>query len=90
MAILIGMKNAYGAMLEAFSPEAIGNQLNIKNGSGPLRKIKSAQLWEAYERNYVELVSDAEYTYNKLFGEAFAIAYEEQVSKLKAARVSDQ
>jgi len=89
MAILIGMKSAYNTMLAAFSPEAIGNQLNISSGSGPLRKIKSAQLWEAYERNYVELVSDAEYTYNKLFGEAFAIAYEEQVSKLKAARVSN-
>lgn len=90
MAILIGMKSAYNAMLASFSPKAISNKLNINSGSGPLRKIKSAQLWEAYERNYVELVSDAEYTYNKLFGETFAITYEEQVRKLKAARASNK
>lgn len=83
VAVLSGMRAAYDAMFKHFNPSSLERYINA--GSGILAS-KKAKNWEAYQKYYENMVRDSEVTYNKLFGEEFAITYENQLSELKNAR----
>ncbi|MBL4827433.1 MAG: type VI secretion system-associated FHA domain protein TagH [Spongiibacteraceae bacterium] len=85
VAVLSGMRAAYETMFSFFSPEKLENRFNRFIGGG-LFRIKKAKYWEAYHHHYKTLGHDAEKTYQQLFGDSFAQAYEKQLSELKAAR----
>lgn len=83
VAVLAGTRAAYKAMLKHFSPE----RLEARFGqSGSLLASKDAKNWTAYREHYQSLMRDTETTYDDLFGEEFAAAYEKQLTDLKNAR----
>jgi type VI secretion system FHA domain protein len=84
VAVMSGMKAAYEFMLEQFSPQRI-QQRNTQKRGGILTR-KEAQNWQSFEQYYQQLQQDKERTYNTIFGETFASAYEQQLADLKATR----
>ncbi|BFM12097.1 type VI secretion system-associated FHA domain protein TagH [Simiduia litorea] len=83
VAVLAGMRAAYQAMFKHFSPKAMEARFGQ---SGGLLSSKQAKNWLAYSEYYQSLTRDSERTYDDLFGEEFAIAYEKQLADLKNAR----
>lgn len=85
VALLAGMRSAYEKMLEKFSPAALEQQLGDAVQVGLLGNKKS-RLWDAYTEYFDKLRQDPEASFNKLFGNAFANAYEEQVNTIKGSK----
>ncbi|WP_226643382.1 type VI secretion system-associated FHA domain protein TagH [Microbulbifer variabilis] len=83
VAVLAGMRAGYSAMLKYFSPDNIERRLG--NTSGVFGN-KNAKKWEGFSAMYRELVGDPDACYRKLFGDEFAVTYENQLSELKNAR----
>ncbi|BFM16826.1 type VI secretion system-associated FHA domain protein TagH [Maricurvus nonylphenolicus] len=83
VAVLAGMRAAYDAMLQHFSPTRLEKRFNT---SGTLLSNKKTKNWEAFEEYFSMLTRDGETTYNTLFGEEFAAVYERQLAELKTAR----
>ncbi|MBS0396227.1 MAG: type VI secretion system-associated FHA domain protein TagH, partial [Proteobacteria bacterium] len=84
VAMLAGLRVAFEAMLAEFEPEHLRENFDrqLKKGSilsGPAR----LKYWELYTERYQELVKDADTAFRDLFGEEFAKAYEEQMTRLK-------
>ncbi|TQV66906.1 type VI secretion system-associated FHA domain protein TagH [Exilibacterium tricleocarpae] len=85
VAVLVGMKAAFDAMLSHFDPKHLERRLD-RQQSRSLLTSKNARLWEQYTEHFQHLKSDKETSYQKLFGEKFAEAYELQLAKLKGLR----
>jgi predicted component of type VI protein secretion system len=85
VALLAGMRSAYEKMLEKFSPDALEQQFGDAVQVGLLGNKKS-RLWDAYGEYFDKLQQDPEASFNKLFGNAFANAYEEQVNTIKGSK----
>ncbi|WP_444902340.1 type VI secretion system-associated FHA domain protein TagH [Microbulbifer sp. SSSA007] len=83
VAVLAGMRAGYSAMLKYFSPDNIERRLG--NTSGMFGN-KNAKKWEGFSAMYRDLVGDPDACYRKLFGDEFAVTYENQLSELKNAR----
>jgi len=87
IAMLFAMKIAFNDMLANFHPAKL--EAKFSSGSkGRLPSLKSRQ-WESYGALYQELQNDPETSYNQLFGDAFAQAYEAKLLDLKASRRFD-
>ena len=87
MAILAGLKAALRAMVERFDPQML--EKGFQNRSvldNLLPMAKKAKSWELFKDVYAQIASDAENDFMHLLGEEFAIAYEQQIAKLKSAR----
>lgn len=84
VAMLFAMKVAFNEMLASFQPSKLEAKFNA-SGKGLLASLKSKN-WESYGALYQELQNDPETSYNQLFGEAFAQAYETKLLDLKASR----
>lgn len=84
VAVLFGMRCAYQAMLDRFSPENLEKRLKTDGGS--FLSNKSARTWEAYKEYYSHMRHDEESTYRLLYGDDFAEHYERQLAELKNAR----
>ena len=83
MATLAGMRAAFSHMLERFDPgeleSVFGGQLKRSSLMAMGNKIK---YWEHYKSHYKDICDEAEDNFQRLFGEAFAQAYEEQMQRL--------
>ena len=85
IAVLVGMKTAFNAMLSHFDPNRLERHLN-KNESRAILTSKKARLWDGFEAHFQALNKDMDSSYQELFGDAFAEAYENQLAKLKGMR----
>ena len=85
VALLAGMRSAYERMLAKFSPDVLEKKIGDQAAKGLLSSKKS-RLWDAYEEYFDTLRRDPETSYNRLFGDDFASAYEEQIDNLKGSR----
>jgi FHA domain-containing protein len=47
---------------------------------------RKAKLWDQFCQLYTSIASEAEDDFHKLFGEAFAKAYDEQMARFKSGR----
>jgi type VI secretion system protein len=83
MAMMAGMQAAFAEMMRTFSPE-IFEDIPVKGGArAALMSVnKKARNWEAYCEFYSKVTQDADSSFQQLFGEHFAIAYEEQIRRL--------
>ncbi len=92
IAMLAGMRVAFEFMLAEFAPdrleEEFGRQIEkgALIGTAGLRHLRSWRYWELYRDKQLEIAKDPETSFRKLFGEAFAKAYEEQLERLRAQR----
>jgi len=87
LAMLAGMRVAFDTMLSEFNPDRLQEQFDRQLKKGSLLTVPAKlRYWELY-RDYCEgLMKDTESAFRKLFGEAFAEAYEDQLNRLRAER----
>ena len=85
IAMLAGMRVAFESMLAAFDPDHLQHEFDrqLKRGSllGVTAKLR---YWDLYCDLVRDMAKDPETSFRKLFGEEFARAYEEQLTRLKA------
>jgi FHA domain-containing protein/type VI secretion system protein len=87
LAVIAGMRAALGAVLHRFDPVLIENRL-----AGPtvmdkmLGANRKAKMWDRLVELYGEIAREADDDLQRLFGEKFSEAYEEQVARLRQAR----
>ena len=84
IAVLFATKAAFDEMLSHFHPDELAMKVNTPT-KGVLSNLKP-KTWEKYCEYYEQLQSDRETSYNQLFGEAFARAYEAKLTELKTSR----
>ena len=80
--MLSGMRAAFDAMLAEFDPDRMQEEFDklLNKGLVPAK----LRYWDLYRDKRREMVKDPETSFRRLFGEAFARAYEEQLNQLKA------
>jgi predicted component of type VI protein secretion system len=81
-----GLRSALEAVLDRFDPAKVEAQLTTRSMlDSLLPSHHRARLWELYLEHYRSLREEAQQDFQRLFGEAFREAYEEQVRSLDAA-----
>ena len=88
MAMMAGMRAAFDSMLERFDPEELEERFKKRKSKSMLRLTGTAQFWEMYRNLYDEMTQDADANFQRLFGEEFARAYEDQMQRLTSGRGS--
>jgi type VI secretion system FHA domain protein len=84
LAMLAGMRTAFETLLNEFQPDRLQEQYDRQMKRGSLLNVApKLRYWDLYRDMYEALMKDPEATFRKLFGDAFAKAYEEQLSRLK-------
>jgi type VI secretion system FHA domain protein len=84
IALLAAMRAAFEFMMSQFEPNRLQDQFDRQTRKGALVGMPAKlRYWDLYRDKYEELINDPETSFRKLFGEAFAKAYEEQLRLLK-------
>jgi type VI secretion system FHA domain protein len=87
LAMLAGMNGALSGMLQRFDPDVIEQRLQVP---GVIDKLlvanRKAKLWDRLVVLYKELSNEAGDDFQRLFGEKFGVAYEEQMHRLRQGR----
>jgi type VI secretion system protein ImpI len=87
LAMLAGLRVAFDTMLTEFEADRLQEGFDAQMGKHALPLIPAKmRYWELYREKSQELIKDPDATFDRLFGEEFKRAYEEQFRKLKAAR----
>ena len=84
MALMAGMRAAFDSMLQRFDPEELEHRFEKRKSKSMLRLSSSGQFWDMYKDLYDDMTQDADANFQRLFGEEFARAYEEQMRRLTA------
>ena len=82
IAVIAGMRASLASLLTRFDPKSLEEHFEAQSGGGSLFASKRAKNWDLYQDYYKEMVREAEENFQKLFGEEFGKAYEEQSSTL--------
>lgn len=86
LAVMAGTRAALAGVLRRFDPAALEERLREP---GMLDKVftasRKARLWDRMVALYGQMALEADEDFQRLFGEAFAVAYEEQVRRLRDA-----
>lgn len=91
MAMLAGVRVAYEAMLAEFDPDRLQKEFDPQaKGANFLSGGAKAKYWELYRNRFRDMVKDADSSFRHLFGDDFAKAYEEQLSRLKASNRAER
>lgn len=84
--VMAGMRAALEGVLARFTPEQLENRISKKGVlNSVLPATRKAKLWDSYVEMYKDIAQEASDDFQKLFGEAFRQAYEEQVRLLQEA-----
>ncbi len=86
MAMMAGMRAAFDSMLERFDPEELQQRFKKRKSKSMLRLPGGANIWDMYKDLFDEMTQDADANFQRLFGEEFARAYEDQMQRLTAGR----
>ena len=87
LAIMAGMRAALGGVLKRFDPQAIEARLHEPTVMDKvLAANRKAKMWDRMVELYTQMASEADDDFQRLFGEAFGVAYEEQIQRLRQAR----
>jgi type VI secretion system FHA domain protein len=88
LALLAGMRAALDAVLARFDPTELEGQLRKRS---PMARLvpgsRKAKYWKIFVQEYRAIARDAEHSFRGAFGQAFADAYERQISKSDQQRV---
>jgi type VI secretion system FHA domain protein len=85
IAMLVGVRVAFEAMLSEFHPDHLQEQFDRQVKKGALVSMPARlRYWELYREWIHDMVRDADTSFRELFGDEFARAYDEQLRKLKA------
>jgi type VI secretion system FHA domain protein len=87
LAMLAGMRVAFEAMLADFDPDTLQREFDSQIGKHALPLVPTKmRYWDLYRDRRQAMLKDPEATFDRLFGDEFRQAYEEQFRKLKASR----
>jgi len=85
IAMLVGVRVAFEAMLSEFDPDHLQEQFDRTVKKAALVSIPARlRYWDLYRDWIHDMVRDADTSFRELFGDEFARAYEDQLRKLKA------
>jgi type VI secretion system FHA domain protein len=85
LAMLEGLREAFGSMLEAFDPQTLEREFEqtVKRAGLLGGLTGKSRYWELYTERFSRLGRDADDTFRRLFGDVFADAYERQLERLR-------
>jgi len=84
IAMLAGLRAGFDGMLQQFDPERLQEEFDRQTKKAALLSMPAKlRYWDQYSAKFHDMVRDSEACYSKLFGDEFARAYEEQLSRLK-------
>ncbi len=90
MALLAGLRAALSSLVAHFDPEALEKDFQKVSAIDNLLPFtRKAKYWELFKTRYSQAAADAENDFLHFLGDEFAIAYEQQIQKLKSARQND-
>jgi type VI secretion system FHA domain protein len=90
LAVIAGMRAALSAVLGRFDPAQIESRLGLPTVMDKMFSSgRKARLWDRLVELYGEIARDADDDVQRLFGEKFSEAYEEQVARLRQASRSN-
>jgi type VI secretion system FHA domain protein len=81
MAMMAGMQAAFREVLEIFNPDKFDREA----GTGMRAALsinRKSRAWESFCEFYSQAMRDPDASFQNLFGENFALAYEEQIRRL--------
>lgn len=88
LAVLAGMRAALSSILHRFDPIAIEEKLKVPSVMDKvLVANRKAKMWDGLVELYDEISREADNDFQRLFGEKFAKAYEEQIQRLRQAKI---
>jgi len=89
IAIISGIQASLSYVLKRFEPENLVTRFEEDNPiSANIPVHRKAKLWEAFEKLYDAIEAEAEDDFNRLFGQEFSKAYDQQVEILKKKRTN--
>lgn len=87
MAVISGIQASLVYVLKRFEPENLIKRLEKESPiSASIPIHRKSKLWDKFEELYEAIESEAEDDFNRLFGQKFAEAYDEQIALLKKER----
>jgi type VI secretion system protein len=87
MAMMAGLRAAYDSMIESLDPDHMQDRFDRELRRSPMFKpLNKTKYWEMYGEMFEGLNRDADESFRRLFGDAFAKAYEDQMQRLQAMR----
>jgi type VI secretion system FHA domain protein len=86
MAMLAGMRAAFDNVMQRFDPESLEAEFNRDKGGGMFKPLNKARYWDKLVEMYGRQSSNSDESFRRLFGDAFAEAYEQQMQRLTATR----
>lgn len=87
LAVIAGMRAALAAVLQRFDPARIEGRLAVPSVMDKMMvSHRKAKLWDRLVVLYCEIAREADDDLQRLYGEKFSEAYEEQVARLRQAR----
>lgn len=87
LAVMAGMRAALAAVLQRFDPEAIEQRLEVPTVMDKMMaSSRKAKMWDRLVSLYADITREADDDFQRLFGESFAKAYEEQVDRMHRSK----
>ena len=84
-AILTALRLAFESMLAQFDPARMQDEFDRQMKKGSILGVPvKLRYWELYRDRYGDMVKDADTSFRHLFGDKFAVEYEEQLERLKS------
>ncbi len=83
-AVLAGMRAALTGVLQRFDPAEIEGRLKVPTVMDKMLAVnRKAKMWDGLVELYEKMSREADDDFQRLFGEQFAVAYEEQIQRLR-------
>jgi type VI secretion system protein len=87
LAIMAGMRAALAGVLQRFDPAAIEQRLQVPTVMDKMLSAnRKAKMWDRLVELYQQMALEADEDFQRLFGETFGDAYEEQIQRLQQGR----
>ncbi|CAN7365400.1 type VI secretion system-associated FHA domain protein TagH [Massilia sp. LjRoot122] len=87
LAVIAGMRAALAAVLHRFDPARIEERLAVPTVMDKmLSSSRKAKMWDRLVELYGEIAREADDDLQRLYGEKFSEAYEEQVARLRQTK----
>lgn len=87
--VFAGMRAALAEVLQRFSPADVEKRLDqLSMIDNLMPSHRKAKLWDLYGQQFKKIYAEAEEDFDVIFGDAFAVAYEEQTKSMRVDSAS--
>lgn len=82
IAVMVALQSAMKSVLKRMDPATIKAKVDGEGGGFSIGGGKKTKYWDLYELLFGEVVGGLDEDFDKIFGRAFAAAYEDQIRRL--------